>query len=291
MIQLSRDREKHVTGGVQKYLIPGGLWGHHLRKKSRLLLEHKRSQGQFASCDFKKHYWKPAKETLRAETHNKCAYCEAPTKVVAHGDVEHYRPKSKYWWLAYCYDNYVYACQDCNQIRKGAHFPVQGSPLAAPDIDGQSTDADLDDWQTRLCPDPIKTDDGHTLAQHTAAHLAERPLLLNPYFDEPDRYIAYHVIEALEEVHVVAVQGDEFSTRAVEAMEQYYGLNREELLRRRYFWFLAMESLGKDLQKPDLEPAEEAEKMAKMRRFLQPDCEYAGMTGYFVREVWQLQLD
>ena len=52
-----------------------------------------------------------------------------------------------------------------------------------------------------------------------------------------------------------------------------------------------METLGKDLQKPDLEPAEVADMKAKMRRFLQPDCEYAGTTGYFVREVWQLQLD
>ena len=291
MIQLSRDREKHDIAGKQKYLIPGGLWGHHLRNKNRLLLEHKRSKGQFASDDFKTHYWKPAKAALRTETHNKCAYCEAPVKVVAHGDVEHYRPKSKYWWLSYCYDNYLYACQVCNQIHKHDHFPIQGSSLAGPDINGQSVDEVLDDWQARLCPDPIKPKEGHSLAQHIADHLAERPLLLNPYFDEPEKYIAYQVIPVLEEVRVVAVQNDGFAAQAVDAMEQYYGLNREELVRRRYLWYLAMETLGIDLQKPDLAPAELAEKKAKLKRFLEPDCEYAGMTRYFVREVWKLELD
>lgn len=52
-------------------------------------------------------FWKKAKDQLLAETYNKCAYCETPTKVVDYGDVEHFRPKSKYWWLAYCYDNYL----------------------------------------------------------------------------------------------------------------------------------------------------------------------------------------
>ena len=62
--------------------------------------------------------WKKAKAQLLKETNNKCAYCEAPTKVVAYGDVEHYRPKSMYWWLAYCYENYLPSCQLCNQKYK-----------------------------------------------------------------------------------------------------------------------------------------------------------------------------
>ena len=55
--------------------------------------------------------WKEAKPQLLAETFGKCAYCEAPTHEVAFGDVEHYRPKSEYWWLAYNYDNYLASCQ------------------------------------------------------------------------------------------------------------------------------------------------------------------------------------
>ena len=49
--------------------------------------------------------------------------------MVAYGDVEHFRPKSKYWWLAYCYENYLYSCQMCNQRYKKAEFPIFGPEL------------------------------------------------------------------------------------------------------------------------------------------------------------------
>ena len=79
--------------------------------------------------DFKSSVWKRTKKQLKKESAGKCAYCEAPTSVVAHGDVEHFRPKSIYWWLAYCYDNYLYSCQICNQSFKSNHFPVSGTPM------------------------------------------------------------------------------------------------------------------------------------------------------------------
>ena len=85
-------------------------------------------QGRAAgTLEFNATVWKAAKAQLKRETGGKCAYCESPTDTVAHGDVEHYRPKSKYWWLAYCYDNYLYACQICNQVHKGDEFPVHAS--------------------------------------------------------------------------------------------------------------------------------------------------------------------
>ena len=48
--------------------------------------------------EFKSTVWKAGKPQLKRETGGKCAYCESPTDTVAHGDVEHFRPKSKYWW-------------------------------------------------------------------------------------------------------------------------------------------------------------------------------------------------
>ena len=79
------------------------------------------------TLEFKQTVWKAAKPQLKLETGGKCAYCESPTDTVAHGDVEHFRPKSKYWWLAYCYDNYVYACQICNQVHKRDESPIYTS--------------------------------------------------------------------------------------------------------------------------------------------------------------------
>ncbi|MDC5006486.1 TIGR02646 family protein [Acinetobacter baumannii] len=42
----------------------------------------------------------------------KCAYCE--TKVEQY-HIDHYRPKSIYYWLAYSWDNLIIACQKCNE--------------------------------------------------------------------------------------------------------------------------------------------------------------------------------
>lgn len=53
--------------------------------------------------------------------HNrKCAYCE---QVVEATHVEHYRPKSLYWWLAYSWDNLLRVCPTCN-THKGNYFEI-----------------------------------------------------------------------------------------------------------------------------------------------------------------------
>ena len=110
--------------------------------------------------------WKAAKPQLKLETGGKCAYCESPTDTVAHGDVEHFRPKSKYWWLAYCYDNYVYACQICNQVHKGDKFPIYAStgPWAGPMLPTPPTPAAVAALSATLTPDALDLTAGHALA-------------------------------------------------------------------------------------------------------------------------------
>ena len=84
---------------------------------------------------------------LLAMQHNKCCYCERhiPKNL---NDVEHYRPKTQakrqpgcldehgYWWLAFTWDNLLYACPNCNQLHKKVWFPLdEGSiPLAVGEI-------------------------------------------------------------------------------------------------------------------------------------------------------------
>jgi len=53
--------------------------------------------------------------------HNKCAYCESKTKGIV---IEHYRPKSKYWWLSLSWDNLLFICSHCNSS-KGDKFEVE----------------------------------------------------------------------------------------------------------------------------------------------------------------------
>lgn len=63
-----------------------------------------------------KRYNNPAiKHALKAETFDKCAYCEAKVTDVAHGDIEHVTPKSLSPERTYEWENLTFACEICNQ--------------------------------------------------------------------------------------------------------------------------------------------------------------------------------
>lgn len=83
---------------------------------------------------------KSVKDVLVAMQHKKCAFCEADVRHVAPGDVEHFRPKAGvkqcdgdalerpgYWWLAYEWENLLFACSVCNSRGKGNLFPLENA--------------------------------------------------------------------------------------------------------------------------------------------------------------------
>lgn len=110
MIKLNRVRTiPPVHANFQK--VKRERFNLELMKDRRTVLHNSGLTQKFVSSR-----WGKAKPQLLKESSGKCAYCETPTSVVAFGDVEHYRPKSKYWWLAYCYDNYLASCQICNLV-------------------------------------------------------------------------------------------------------------------------------------------------------------------------------
>jgi len=65
------------------------------------------------------------KIALKSIYNNKCAYCE---QRIEQSHVEHYRPKDKYHWLAFSWDNLILACPLCNQ-NKGIHFEIRGAKM------------------------------------------------------------------------------------------------------------------------------------------------------------------
>jgi hypothetical protein len=137
--------------------------------------------------------WKNYKETFIEAQHGKCGFCEGPVWGLQYGDVEHFRPKAAvselnplnpatwgaelpwssrvkgrkpilfstqgYWWECYRWENYLLACQVCNQQWKKNLFPVAA--------------------HNRLNP--------------PAAANAEHELLLNAFYDHehPGRHLAY----------------------------------------------------------------------------------------------------
>ena len=106
--------------------------------------------------------------------HGKCAYCEAYFEQVAFGAVEHYRPKGGvdgepthpgYWWLAYNPENYLPTCDKCNSYAKKNIFPVaKGTRVMGPQ-------ANLNN---------------------------EKPLLINPYIEDPSMHIEFIPSEVAE---------------------------------------------------------------------------------------------
>jgi uncharacterized protein (TIGR02646 family) len=102
--------------------------------------------------------YKVARDALATAQHYKCCYCEQHQQSVKWKPVEHYRPKSKYWWLTWTWDNLLFSCEQCN-----------GSKLA---------DFEIEAGSTRLQPE-----------QQPPGN--ERPLPLHPAQDDPREHIEF----------------------------------------------------------------------------------------------------
>lgn len=95
---------------------------------------------------------------LWEDQHYKCAYCESRISK-EYKDVEHYRPKSKYYWLGHDWNNLLYSCEICNRSYKKTKFPLknEANRVTAPGcLDG------------------------------------EEPLIINPAFDDPANHIRFN---------------------------------------------------------------------------------------------------
>ena len=65
--------------------------------------------------------WRDFRDDLCGAFSGLCAYCEEG----ARGEVDHFRPKSKFPEWVYEWSNWVFACHDCNRL-KGDKWPPNG---------------------------------------------------------------------------------------------------------------------------------------------------------------------
>ena len=118
--------------------------------------------------------WQSIKDALGEVSHRKCWYCES-REDRSDNAVDHYRPKKQiaelgdeqlgYWWLAFSWKNYRFACTYCNSHRKDKlkgttggkhhHFPIWDEAKRACDY---SDDVALDEEQPLLL-DPTRRSD------------------------------------------------------------------------------------------------------------------------------------
>lgn len=264
--------------------IPSAFRGSGRVAKSLELIE-----GRVAgTLEFKSTVWKAAKPQLKLETGGKCAYCESPTDTVAHGDVEHFRPKSKYWWLAYCYDNYVCACQICNQVHKGDEFPIHATTgaWAGPTLPAPPVPAALATLAETLIPDALDVNAGHALADFLVAAGKEKAGLVDPYITDPDPLFKWVASDVLKIVELAPASNKVAAKRAFAGAEASYGLNREELKRNRwktYAELVVMKDSLAALAAAGIEPALQQRIRDQIKAMMKVDAPYAGMVRYFVK--------
>jgi len=231
--------------------------------------------------DFVSSSWKPAKGALKYDTGGKCAYCEASTDVVAHGDVEHFRPKSIYWWLALTFDNYLFSCQICNQTFKGDEFPIRGVRSPAPAMPAVlPTGVALDLLLQTLIHDATVLTDQNV----TAIWAAEDADLPHPYLEDPEPLFVYEVDDLNGEIWLRSAGGGR-ADRAMDAAETVLGLNREELRRLRYTDYRPFFMLRATVE--HLPPALRQDVLRELRVQQGRRQPFAGMKRFFARN-WGL---
>lgn len=250
-------------------------------KIGKLIDLYYEAQASGQSLDFEGAGWKPAKGQLKAETHGKCAYCEASTATVAYGDVEHFRPKSVYWWLAYCYDNYLFSCQICNQGYKGNNFPFSGIRLAAPVMPAvKPSGAALEAVVQSLALEATTLNDAH----FNGLWSGEISDLVNPYLEDPAGLFDYDVDTAKEWVEIRAGQ-DARSARAFAAAHTFLGINRPELCRDRFLPYPTLVTARMAIGSTDPEMRKHGRALIiNLQRAKQP---HAGLARWYARQ-WGL---
>jgi uncharacterized protein (TIGR02646 family) len=137
--------------------------------KTKLKKEYEKAKehfttGQKETFKFDCYKHPEIKEKLKTIFNGKCAYCDSNITHITAGDIEHFRPKSAYWWLACDWDNLLFACEKCNRTGKNDAFPLLNNVLSK-----------------------CKYDDNIALAEEDK----KERLLLNPCMENPEEFFDY----------------------------------------------------------------------------------------------------
>jgi len=132
------------------------------------------------------------KNVLGLRDKPKCYYCESSSEEVASLQVEHYRPKAKvvsqdtngqfhkgYYWLGLEWSNLLLSCPKCNgRGAKGNRFPLHNHRNRATN-------------HNPITRNPLLYN-RHSCISSNPPLSTERPLLLNPEIDRPERHLTFN---------------------------------------------------------------------------------------------------
>lgn len=199
--------------------IPRTLRSRKVTNLKRKIAQKIQNGQKVNSQDFERYWLAPdVRETLYQHHNGKCCYCERKRDLKRESDVEHFRPKAGiaedgthpgYWWLAYDWTNYLFACKPCNQTIKGNHFPLLPGARRA-------------------------------LGPNDSIH-DEKPLLVNPIDDDPAPCIGFEW-QSTEDALVIAF-GLDPEGRGAKTIE-LTDLNRPSLMEERAALILTLRGIA-----------------------------------------------
>jgi uncharacterized protein (TIGR02646 family) len=208
--------------------------------------------------DSKIYGYKTVKEALIKAQHDKCFLCESKITHIAHGDVEHFRPKAGYrqsasdtlhtpgyYWLAYEWGNLFLACQICNQVFKKNLFPL-ANPKARATSHGKSV-------------------------------RKEEPLFIDPSAEDPEQLITFR----LEVPYPIK------NTPKGKATIEGLGLARPKLNERRLEHYELLRSLYELMQLNHPEP-QSSQARDLLARMIQASAPYASMARAALRARFEI---
>lgn len=204
---------------------PAVLRSDKVTKLKRIIADKIAAGSKVGSGEFTP-YWldDTIRKSLWESQQKKCCYCERKRELKRESDVEHYRPKAMvtedpshpgYWWLAYDWHNYLYACKPCNEAHKKNYFPLLKDGLRA-----------------------VEPNDDLS---------AEKPALINPIHDNPEESIRF-VWQGSNNKFVKVVGLD----KRGEITKDLIQLNRPELVEERAEDLFTLDALARSMKIAEL---------------------------------------
>ena len=128
MIKVNRIEEPKIL--IEK----ANLWKQDYLKACENYKQDNSKKGEKEKAE-KKYNHKEVKDSLKKMFNHKCAFCESHITHIDYGQIEHFKPKSKYPELCFDWHNLLMSCTICNsKAFKGDKFPLrnENGPLINP---------------------------------------------------------------------------------------------------------------------------------------------------------------
>ncbi len=213
------------------------------------------------------------REKLRSIYHDKCAYCESEINFFSsHVIIDHYRPQSRYYWLAYEWSNLLPACEKCSRS-KGNQFPVS-------------------DERNRITSPQNRRE----WPANSVSFSAEKPLLLNPEIDNPEDYLAFYPdgriyaigdnIKGNTTIHILNLNRAELVLQRKKLIDNYLLLFERQLVQ-----LFKLGHLREDIETDSLLNLAFGHPFNDLLKQTQPQAEYALLARNMVRSFSSFFID